>query len=150
MPTISNAKHERFAQELAKGKTADEAYQEAGYKPDRGNASRLTANDSIRARVAEILGKAAIRAELTVAGITDKLLAIAEKAEKSNEAPMLSVARASYMDAAKINGLIVDRSESLSETVQRIISDRPQSDEEWAEAHGADMGAAAGTPARAH
>jgi hypothetical protein len=32
MAALLNAKHERFAQELAKGKTADEAYQIAGYK----------------------------------------------------------------------------------------------------------------------
>jgi phage terminase small subunit len=35
MPVLSNPKHERFAQELAKGKTADEAYQLAGCKPNR-------------------------------------------------------------------------------------------------------------------
>lgn len=33
MPVLDNAKHERFAQELAKGKTADEAYKEAGLCP---------------------------------------------------------------------------------------------------------------------
>lgn len=109
--TLTNAKHERMAQGLAKGLTADEAYAEAGYKPDRGNASRLTANDSIKARVAEILERAAIRTEITVAGITDRLLAIAKKGEESSEAPMLSVARASLMDAAKLNGLVTDKTE---------------------------------------
>jgi phage terminase small subunit len=54
MPVLQNARHEAFAQELARGKAAEAAYQAAGYKPDRGNASRLTANDSIRARVAEL------------------------------------------------------------------------------------------------
>jgi hypothetical protein len=34
------ARHEQFAQELAKGKAADDAYQAVGYKPDRGHASR--------------------------------------------------------------------------------------------------------------
>ncbi|PZR36479.1 hypothetical protein [Caulobacter segnis] len=109
MPVLSNSRHERFAQELAKGETADSAYVAAGYKENRGNAARLKANESVVARVNEIQGKAATRAEITVAGITDRLLAIAEVAEKSTEAPMLQAARAALMDAAKLNGLVVDK-----------------------------------------
>lgn len=111
MPILPNPKHEKFAQALAKGKTADEAYVEAGFKPNRGNASRLKANESIAARVAELQGKAAERTIITTASITERLLKIATKAEASTEAPMLSVARASLMDAAKLNGLIVDKNE---------------------------------------
>lgn len=55
MPILPNSRHEQFAQALAKGKTADEAYALAGFKPDRGNASRLQQKDSIRQRVAELL-----------------------------------------------------------------------------------------------
>lgn len=55
MPVLKNAKHERFAQGLASGKTADEAYAAAGFKADRGNASRLQQRDSIRQRVSEVL-----------------------------------------------------------------------------------------------
>ena len=65
MPVLKNARHERFAQELAKGKSADEAYEAAGYKPNRGNASTLKANQSVEERVAEILGRAASKAEIT-------------------------------------------------------------------------------------
>lgn len=57
MPVLKNARHEALAQALAKGKTADDAYQLAGFKPNRGNATRLKANESIRARVDEIVGK---------------------------------------------------------------------------------------------
>lgn len=109
MPALSNPKHERFAQALAKGETAVSAYEQAGYKPDRGAASRLSANVSIEGRVAEILDRAAERTEITVAGITDRLLKIAAKAEAKDDASMLSVARASLMDAAKLNGLVVER-----------------------------------------
>lgn len=73
MPVLKNARHESMAQALAKGKTADEAYALAGYKPDRGNASRLTAKDSIRARVDEIVGKGAERAEATVERVLKEL-----------------------------------------------------------------------------
>jgi phage terminase small subunit len=117
MTALKNARHERFAQELAKGETADAAYEAAGYSANRGNATRLKANESVAARVAEIQGRAAQRVEITVASITDRLLKIAERGEKSNDAPKLSVARAALMDAAKLNGLVVDKSEgSLSVT----------------------------------
>lgn len=55
MPVLKNARHEAFAQELAKGKTADEAYRLAGFKPNRGNASVLKRKEIISNRVAEIL-----------------------------------------------------------------------------------------------
>lgn len=109
MPVLSNAKHERFAHGLAKGETADAAYLAAGYVENRKNASRLKSNEDIGARVAELLGRAAERVEVTVASLTGRLLAIAKKGEESDEAAMLSVGRAAIMDAAKLNGLIVDK-----------------------------------------
>lgn len=111
MPALSNPKHERFAQALAKGMTQAEAYADAGYKPSEPNASRLTSNDKVQARLAELQERAAVRTEITVASITERLLAIATKAEKSEEAPMLQAARASLMDAAKLNGLVVEKGE---------------------------------------
>lgn len=55
MPPLKNARHEKFAQGLSRGLTADQAYAEAGFKPDRGNASRLQQKDSIVQRVTELL-----------------------------------------------------------------------------------------------
>jgi hypothetical protein len=111
MPALENARHERFAQELAKGATADAAYVAAGFSENRGNATRLKANESVERRVSEILGKAAARAEITVAGISERLLKIAEKGERSGVPAMLAVGRAALMDVAKLNGLVVDKRE---------------------------------------
>jgi hypothetical protein len=41
MGPLANQRHERFAQALAQGKTATEAYALAGYRANDGNASRL-------------------------------------------------------------------------------------------------------------
>lgn len=109
MPALGNSKHERFAQELAKGRTADEAYQEAGYKENRGNATRLKANESVAARVAEIQERAAVRAEVSVAGLTKELQDILTLARAGETAGHLNAARQSVMDIAKLNGLVVDR-----------------------------------------
>ena len=51
---LRNSRHERFAQELTTGKTADAAYVLAGYRENRSNAARLSANRDILKRVAEI------------------------------------------------------------------------------------------------
>lgn len=121
MAVLSNVKHERFAQELAKGKTQEDAYQTAGYRGDRTAACRLSTNHNIQARIAELQERAAIRTEVTVASITERLLKIAKKGEDSDEAPLLSVARASLMDAAKLNGLVVDKAAQANVTLEELL-----------------------------
>lgn len=59
MPVLKNQRHELFAQGLAKGKTGDDAYAEAGYTPNRHNASRLKTTETIIARVLELQGNRA-------------------------------------------------------------------------------------------
>lgn len=66
MPVLSNPRHELFAQSLATGKSATEAYRLAGYEGDRRNAARLATNDDIADRVEELLRAGARRAEVTV------------------------------------------------------------------------------------
>jgi phage terminase small subunit len=109
--TLDNPKWERFAQELAKGKTADEAYQFAGYNENRGNAARLKANEIISCRVAELLERGAKSVELTVQMVAENLLRIADKAEALGEASGFNVAKGAWMDAAKIKGLVVEKKE---------------------------------------
>jgi phage terminase small subunit len=121
MPQLTNAKHERFAQELAKGASASEAYVLAGYSANDGNAIRLKGNEKVSSRVAEILGRAATRAEITIASATAHLLKLAEKAEALGDASGFQASRASMMDAAKLNGLVVDKSEQ-THTVHEWLS----------------------------
>ena len=59
VPVLANARHEKFAQGLAKGMSATEAYRKAGYKPSDQHASRLARNGKVRARVAELQGSTA-------------------------------------------------------------------------------------------
>jgi phage terminase small subunit len=75
--TLANLRHERFAQALARGKTATEAYGLAGYKANDGNASRMKGNERISARVQEIVGRAAERAEVSLEQVLRELKAIA-------------------------------------------------------------------------
>jgi len=76
MPILKNPKHERFAQELAKGQTPEAAYAAAGFRPHRQNAHRLMTNDDIQERLAEILQRGAERAEITVERVMRELAKI--------------------------------------------------------------------------
>ncbi len=55
---LDNARHERFAQGIASGQSATDAYDEAGYSANRGNASTLKANQNVCERVNELLKEA--------------------------------------------------------------------------------------------
>lgn len=66
MPTLPNPKHEAFVQGLLKGLSEDAAYQAAGFKPNRGNASRLKANDSVKKRLEELQQKVTAKVVETV------------------------------------------------------------------------------------
>ena len=108
MPLLKNQKWERFAQELAKGKTAGEAYVLAGYKANDGNAIRLKGNERLLARVQELLGRSAARAEVTVASILNELEEARKLAAEINQP---SAAVAATLGKAKVAGLIVERKE---------------------------------------
>lgn len=73
MPVLKNARHEAFAQELARGLSASEAYVAAGYNESRSAASRLSTNVNIQARVNELLNKSADRAEVSIARVLQEL-----------------------------------------------------------------------------
>jgi phage terminase small subunit len=77
MGLLANQRQERFAQALAQGKTATEAYVLAGYTANDGNASRMKGNERILARVQEIVGRAAERAEVSLERALRGLAAIA-------------------------------------------------------------------------
>jgi len=68
-------------------------------------------------------------AALTLARITEDLLRLAAKNEALESAAGYSAARAALMDAARLNGLLVERAEA--DLSLRLISDRPLTPEEW-------------------
>jgi phage terminase small subunit len=76
MPILPNAKHELFAQERAKGKAPSDAYEAAGFRRNSGNAGRLDRLPEVQARVAELLGRAAEKVELSKARVLDELAKI--------------------------------------------------------------------------
>lgn len=108
MPILSNPRHEIFAQELAAGKTADEAYQLAGYAENRHNASRLRTNETVLRRVAELQSRGAKRAEVTV----ESLIAEAEEVRaQALVSGQLSAAVAAIREKGILSGKRIERGE---------------------------------------
>ena len=134
MPPLANAKHELFAQEIAKGVTAELAYQNAGYAPSLKNAQRLKSNEGIRSRVAEILSRIAAKTEITIADIARQLDEDRDFARSCKSAAAMVAAT---MGKAKVLGLIVDRQAGADggpiQTVTKVewtTVDPPSSDRE--------------------
>lgn len=146
MGALKNQRWEAFACGLANGLSGDAAYTNAGYKPNIGNASRLKANEKVRARVAEIQAMKSSAALLTR---TDILRKLAENAAKAVELNQMAAANQALSLYGKELGMFVDR---------RLVNVRyldDMSEEELLEFLGgepdpAELGAAAGTPASGH
>jgi len=78
VPILDNPRHEKFAQGLAAGKSATEAMEEAGYSDPR-NSTRLTKNDEIRARVDELMTRAAVNVQVSREWVLERLMTVAER-----------------------------------------------------------------------
>jgi phage terminase small subunit len=85
MSVLKNAKHERFSQEIAGGKSQAEAYELAGYSPSEQHASRLARNGKVRARIAELLGRVAEGVVLTRQWVLERLIENANRAMQAEE-----------------------------------------------------------------
>lgn len=113
MPVLKNSKHERFVQEIVKGKSQREAYHLAGYgaKSDSvadAAASRLLGDVKVRARLDELQVRVAEKAVVTAARILDELEEARLLALKL-EQPTAMVS--AIMGRAKVAGVLIDRSE---------------------------------------
>jgi phage terminase small subunit len=103
---LKNARHERFAQELAKGKSQVDAYEAAGYRPHDSAAARLFGNVRVAARLDELKVRAAEKAVITAADIAQQL---DEDREFARDLKQAAAAVSASMGKAKVLGLIVDR-----------------------------------------
>lgn len=124
---LKNSRHETMAQEMAKGTDQTEAHRLAGGTGKRAAACMIARRPDVRARVAEILARAAAKTEITVADIAHQLDEDRAFAKKM-EAPAAMVS--ATMGKAKVLGLIIEKTKteitnpdgSLRPTVIRIVA----------------------------
>ena len=108
MGPLRNIRHERFCVALSQGHSIAESFTMAGYAKSRGNGSRLRANESVQARLAELQAQTAADAKVTVESICrelDEANAVAKA--KGQAAAMVSAATL----RAKLAGLMVEKVE---------------------------------------
>ena len=109
MPVLQNPRWERFARERAKGEKIVRAYAKAGYSAQRSNAARLIANDSVKARIAELQEKPAKKLEVTL----ESLLAEAEEARQlAMKLGQSAAAIAAVKEKGVLSGKRIERKES--------------------------------------
>lgn len=157
MPILRNPRHERFAQELAQGKSATEAYVNAGFSHNPGNAGRLKTNENVKNRIEEILSERNSIHEQGVERAIERLAVtkewvISQLVENANRAmqatPVMSggkptgeyrydggVANRALELLGKELGMFVERTENANTTF--VISGEPVTEEEWIKEHGA-------------
>jgi hypothetical protein len=123
MPVLPNARHEAFAQAVAKGKSATEAYTSAGYKGDRGAASRLSANINVQRRVTELQAMTAEKVAIDQAWVMSKLVDVA------NQNDNLNAKNKALELIGKELGMFVERSENVN--LNYDISDEPAGEDDW-------------------
>ena len=78
---LKNDRQELFCLALIEGKTAGKAYADAGFRPNRHNAHRLSTKEYIRARLAELQAERAAKWELTKDWVLNELRDNLEKAK---------------------------------------------------------------------
>lgn len=120
MPPLDNQRHELFAQGLAKGLSATEAFAEAGYAPHQPNAARLICNDMVRQRVEELKSRTAKRTEVTAAS----LIAEAEEIRaKALEAKQFGAAIQAVKEKGVLSGHRVEKRDNTIRTLNEMSDD---------------------------
>lgn len=128
MPILENQRHEQFAQLVANGKSALDAYELAGYARNRACASRLQTNANIKARIQELQAVAADKHEITRDLITQYLK---EDRELAYRVGQPAAAKSASESLGRLHGLYVEKSES-TRTNYFVRMPEPIDDiEEW-------------------
>lgn len=133
MAALENSRHEKFAQGLAQGMSAAEAYKAAGYNGDRTAASRLSTNVNVQARVVELTERAAASVQITKEWVLEQLI---DNLRLAKEQGQLAPANRAAELLGKELGMFIDRSENLNTNVSYVISGEPVEDaDEWLAEH---------------
>jgi phage terminase small subunit len=115
MPGLKNVRHERFAQEIAQGKSAGEAYRLAGYRAANHSAEtagpRLLKNVQIQQRIVQLQQKVARKAEITLENLLREAAVIQTAATNAKQ---YAAANSALKLKAELSGHYVQRKEDVT------------------------------------
>ncbi len=106
MAALKNQRRELFCHGVAVGKSATQAYEAAGYAPNRQCASRLRTNVDVIARIDELRAEASARAELSAQMVIEGLL---KEARREDAGASHSARITAWGLLAKHLGMLIDR-----------------------------------------
>jgi hypothetical protein len=120
MPQLENRRHEWFAHHRAHGHRLEEAYERAGYAPDRGHACRLAGRPDVAERINEI------RNDLTQITadrpqVIDALMAVGQSCRALATPEGLKEARFTYLEAARLQQEIASDMARDREIIRREL-----------------------------
>jgi multidrug efflux pump subunit AcrA (membrane-fusion protein) len=99
MPVLQNPRHEKFAQARAKGARLQDAYEDAGFAPDRAHASRMANEVGVAERIAELR---AAQVDTTPETMIATLMRLAKASEDLATTAGLREARAALLEARRL------------------------------------------------
>ena len=114
MPTLQNAQYEAFALARAKGATLNDAYEDAGYAPGNGHASRVALREEVAERIAELRSAQAEAEDASPQAIIAALVRMAKTNEGLKSVEGMKEARLNLIEAHRL----------LAELASRRATDR--------------------------
>ncbi|MGH6986044.1 MAG: hypothetical protein ACRED9_04290 [Caulobacteraceae bacterium] len=119
MPELLNPRHEAFARARSRGVRLQDAYEEAGYAPDRSHASRLAGRPEIAERIAELRHDRLQADPMTIIGT---LMRIAGELMSQGTVPAYKEARAALVEARRIRAeMAADFEQDRQEPVKSSV-----------------------------
>ncbi|MDQ2762008.1 MAG: hypothetical protein M3Y22_00420 [Pseudomonadota bacterium] len=106
MPVLPDLRHEAFAQARAKGALLEDAYEDAGFAPGHGHASRLAGQRPVAERIAELRAERSDLIEANPQAVVAALLRIAKSSEALTSPAGIKEARLTLLEAPRLAAAI--------------------------------------------
>ncbi len=104
MPVLQNTRYEAFAVARAKGARLDDAYEDAGFAPENGHASRLAKREEVAERIAELRRQQVEAEDASPQAIVAALVRLAKAGEALETAAGVKEARLNLLEAHRLQG----------------------------------------------
>jgi hypothetical protein len=127
MPRLINRRHEFFSHLRAQGLRLEEAYERAGYSPDRGHACRLASRPDVAERISELRRDFTDVATAERPRVIEALMSLASDCRAFGTPEGLKEARFAFLEAARLHQQVADdmaRDRDIIERELGHLSDR--------------------------
>ncbi len=104
MPTLPNLRHEAFAQARARGASLVNAYEDAGFTPDRSHACRLAKDPNVAERLAELRAEQIEFDDARPLAVIAALLRVAKAAEAEATPAAHKEVRMTLLEVDRLRG----------------------------------------------